>query len=142
VSWDDEALRERIKARAGALGRSVRSVLREAGLTLDFLAKTPAAGRRVDSLAKLGPPLQWNLQQVMGFEVAARVTPELMQQAFKVVRRALRYVPDAEEVEPLAIVVAYNALLGYRERGAQIDEQALAMLEESIAANFGFVKRG
>ena len=141
MAWSDEAFCARVKARCAELGRSVRSVLMEAKLTLDLLEKTPSSGRRIDTLEKLCAPLQWNLQEIMGFTVSIRVSPELMAKAVKIVRRALRHVPSSDEDEAFALSVAYNAILDHQDGGGQIDDNALAMLEASIAAHFGFARR-
>jgi hypothetical protein len=141
MAWDDKAFCARVKARCAELGRSVRSVLIEAGVTLDLLDKTPSAGRRVDTLEKLAAPLQWDLQQVMGFTVSARISADLMTIALKIVRRALRYLPDPEEDEPKALAIAYNTLLDLQKDGKAIDDTVLATLELSIAHNFGLERR-
>lgn len=142
MAFSDEELLARIDARCRELGRSRRSILMEAGVAEDLLKKTPTAGRRIDTLEKLCVPLQWTLQEIMGFpKVSADADSELMRMAFKAVRRALRGRPDADEIMPDVVTIAYNALLHHRQDGQALDANALAMLEASIAAQLGFAKR-
>ena len=141
MAWDEDAFKERVRARCAELGRSVRSVLIEAGVTLDLLGKTPTAGRRVDTLEKLGRPLQWKLRQVMGFTESGRIRVDLMVVACKIVHNALHDMPDVEKDEPAALAVAYNALLDYQDGDEKNDQNPLAMLEAAIAAQFGSAHR-
>jgi hypothetical protein len=141
MAWSDDALKARVKARCRELGRSVRSTLLEAGLTPDLFEKPPSAGRRIDTLEKLCGPLEWSLQQVMGFEIAPRISPELMVKLYPLVRRALRNLPDPDQDMPFALATAYNALLAFGEGGAVVDDSALAMLAATIGEEFGATRR-
>jgi hypothetical protein len=74
--WSDAAFRERVVHRCDELRKSQGQVLKEAGLTHDYLTNEPAHGRRIDRLARLCTPLQWSLAELLGLN--AKVNPKLM----------------------------------------------------------------
>ncbi len=139
MASSEEEFRARVVARAAELGRSVRSVLIEAGVALDILDKVPTSGRRVDTLAKIAGALQWTLPQLMGFGVLGRISEDIVAHALTSARRGLRQVPDAEEVEAAVVTFALNVLLALRQDGRPIDASALDMLERAIAEAWGVV---
>lgn len=134
MAWSEEQFRARVVERAAELGRSVRSVLLEAGVALDILDKVPTSGRRVDTLEKIARALGWSLSQMMGFDDVARVTGEIMDQVLAITRRILRHHTDADEAEGTVSAMVLNAIQDYRRDGHLLDARAGAMLEAAIAA--------
>ena len=137
MRWSDKAFRERVVARAAELGRSVRSILIEAHVALDIFEKGPTAGRRIDTLEKIADACGWSLAEIMGFQTFERISPELLEQAVKIVRRGLRLVPDAEEAFAPCLAQVYNVLAARRRDGLPIDDSAISTIEAIVAEHWG-----
>jgi hypothetical protein len=96
MPWSDTEFKTRVAERCKVLGKTMRQILEDAGISHDTLDKVPAWGRRIDTLEKLGGALGWSLAEIMGHAMQ-RVTPALLKQAFDTAHRALRYVQHDED---------------------------------------------
>ncbi|MBV8121803.1 MAG: hypothetical protein JO081_17905 [Alphaproteobacteria bacterium] len=135
MPWSAEQLRDRVKTRAVELGRSVRSLLGDAGLPLDLLHKRTVAGHRIDTLERLAKACDWTLLQLLGFEdVSVRINPEIAAQAYRITEQGLARVPDAEELWLVVFCEMYNELAAARLEGVTIDEPTAARL---VAGRYG-----
>jgi hypothetical protein len=103
----DEQIKARVAARCAALGKSLRGVLSEAGLSHETLEKPPTAGRRLDTLQKLAHALNWSLADLLGF---TRIEPALLHAALQIVRRALKHIPEDDAAFSEAAARIYNIL--------------------------------
>jgi lambda repressor-like predicted transcriptional regulator len=134
MGWSDETFKTRVKARAKVLGRSMRQVLADAGMSPDTLEKVPTTGRRIDTLEKIGEALDWSLPQVLGLEpLSNEVTPELMQLALDAAALGLRYVPDRDKVKAEVIARVYNVLADMQRDGLPVNEETAKTLGYHIA---------
>lgn len=132
-------VRARVERRAAELNRSVRSVLIEAGLSLDILYRERDRSHKIDTLQKLAGALGWSLPQILGFDVLA-VPPDLVAAALRCVQRALQPLPATPGTETVfveAFTAALNTLLQHRFEGRAIDENMLATLETTLAQVWG-----
>src|SRR4051812_34435566 len=67
VVWDDAGFIRRVNQEADKLGVSLNEVCRRAGLSKDYLGKTPQGGRNVLSIQKLAAVLGVEPAYLMGF---------------------------------------------------------------------------
>jgi DNA-binding Xre family transcriptional regulator len=77
VPWSETDFRARCRQRAAELGKSHRKLMAEHGIGHDTLDKTPSAGRRIDTLEKIGIALDWSLAEVLGFDVPGKISLHL-----------------------------------------------------------------
>jgi transcriptional regulator with XRE-family HTH domain len=121
MTWSDDNFRRRVAERAKALGKSLKQVAEDAGISPDTLEKIPANGRRIDTLEKLAGALGWTLGEIIGYE--HRVSVELLGAAFKVARTALRNAKHDETALIEVTAWVYNALTERHLRdGRPLDE--------------------
>lgn len=133
--WSDEAMKERAVARCAELGKSLRAALTEAGLSHETLDKTPAAGRRIDTLEKLAGALNWTLAELMGLEVVARVTPELFHAALMVAHTALPHLKWEDPALSEIAARTYNILAtNFPDPQKPPDPATLATQAQTIAS--------
>ena len=62
--WDDELFRQRVAQRAASLGKTVPAMLREAGLSPNYLKEDRPRGRRLDTLAAIAHALDWTIDEI------------------------------------------------------------------------------
>ena len=77
AEWSEERFAERVVKLAQARGMSVTAVMRQAGLTGDFLAHPPRSGRRIDSLTRIARVLQVTVSHLIGDNEAPLPTATL-----------------------------------------------------------------
>ncbi len=140
MRWSDNDFRNRVKARAAELNRSVRSLLLEAKVALDIFEKEPSSGRRIDTLEKIADACGWSLAQVMGFSVFDQIEVELLEIAFQVTHRGLRAMPDREAVFVRALAHVYNTLSARKRDGLPIDETVLSTIEGMLSTGWASQK--
>ena len=132
ATWWQE-IRARVESRAAELGRSVRSVLIEAGVSRDILYRERSDSHKVDTLQKIAAALGWSLPQIMGFDVLGSIPRDILAAALRVANGALRNIDYTEDDFIDALLVAQNLLLKRRYMGAATDDAMLATLEQTIA---------
>jgi transcriptional regulator with XRE-family HTH domain len=76
VVWDDAGFIRRVNQEADKLGLSLNEVCRRAGLSKDYLGKTPQGGRNVLSIQKLAAVLGVEPAYLMGFATEVPPTRE------------------------------------------------------------------
>jgi hypothetical protein len=134
MSSSDEEMKARVAARCAELGKSLRGALSEAGLSHETLEKTPAAGRRLDTLEKLARVLDWSLADLLGLEVIARLEPGLLHTALQVVRSSLPHIPEIDPVFSEMVALAYNILAdGHPDPQQPPGEEVIANMTRTIA---------
>jgi hypothetical protein len=127
-------IRSRVEQRAGELGRSVRSIMREAGLDVGLIYRNRIASPKIDTLQKIAAAAGLTLPQIMGFDVLGRVPREVVAQALRCANRALRSTDPREEDLISALQIALNMLLTHRQMGYPIDgPETQALVESAIA---------
>jgi len=124
--WSETAFRERLTARATALGLSVAALWKSAGLDPSGLAKPPVQGRRLDTYCRIARACEWSLAETLG--LAGPVDPALLTTAYHLAWRSCAApaaaVPAPEVPELQAALYNYLA-----SRPGMIDDtQALAAL--------------
>ena len=129
---------ERTKARSKELGRSVRSVLTNAGLALDFLHKLPVNGPRIDTLEKLATALDWTLGELMGF---AGLDEDIVIATFQVMDLGLVRIPDRQTIQAPVFCCVYRVLAAKRREGETIDDRTLFDLARYVAESWGQIDR-
>jgi transcriptional regulator with XRE-family HTH domain len=75
VVWDDAGFIRRVNQEADKLGVSLNEVCRRAGLSKDYLGKTPQGGRNVLSIQKLAAVLGVEPAYLMGFATEVHIKP-------------------------------------------------------------------
>ena len=138
-------IRVRVEQRATELGRSVRSIMREAGVDIGLIYRDRIRSPKIDTLQKIATAAGLTLPQIMGFDGLDRVPREVVAQAVRGARRGLgmvdgqdpqqpRLPPFSEEELISALVIALNMLLTHRQRGYPIDApETTALVETAIA---------
>jgi|SRR6516225_781755 hypothetical protein len=117
MAWSDEEFRARIEVRAGAIGKSVSQVLRDAGLDANYLTR-PAqkAGRGIAKLELLAGALDWTLCEVLGCGIAS----DLLDLTIAIALRGLDYERHREMMLPTIIADTYVLLAARRSAGASL----------------------
>jgi transcriptional regulator with XRE-family HTH domain len=75
VFWDDAGFIRRVNQEADKLGVSLNEVCRRAGLSKDYLGKTPQGGRNVLSIQKLAAVLGVEPAYLMDFATEVHIKP-------------------------------------------------------------------
>lgn len=139
-SWSEEEFRSRVERRAVDLGRSLRSVMRQAGLSEDYLKRPAQSGRRIDNLARIAVALDWSLAEVLGIEFAAPMLVldvDILERALFVAIMAIGdnvpFGPEWRKVVARASARAYDLLIELAAAGFSTDGEAAL---EMIAATF------
>ena len=64
MPWGDELFRQLVAQRAASLGKTVPAMLREAGLSPNYLKEGRPRGRRLDTLAAIAHALDWTIDEI------------------------------------------------------------------------------
>ena len=136
MRWSDDAFRARIARRASEIGKTLRQVLKEAGIAHDAIEKIPVSGRRVDTLERLAAALDWSLAQVMGYDPSPWVTPELLKMATQVTRQALRSHPHDDDTAIEITARVYNVLAARQRDGVPTTEETLQAIAAYISSEW------
>jgi lambda repressor-like predicted transcriptional regulator len=132
TAWRESEFRARIEARAEEIGKSVRQVMREAGVAEDFLAKTPQSGRRIDKIEAIAAALEWSVADILGIPVAAppaavdgRELRRALETAELIVGASLP--PGAERAAAVADIAArvYSVLIARNRAGSPVEDLSL-----------------
>lgn len=127
--WSDGEFCERVVRRCEELGRSQRQVLKVAGVAHDYLQTTPAHGRRIDTVEKVGHALDWNLADVMGLSIGGKIDAGRMVRAYRTAREATQHVRQFDDGIFCEILTTIYNLFVDREAGGQmVDEEYQKML--------------
>jgi transcriptional regulator with XRE-family HTH domain len=110
VVWDDAGFIRRVNQEADKLGVSLNEVCRRAGLSKDYLGKTPQGGRNVLSIQKLAAVLGVEPAYLMGFATEVHIKPN---------------PPTREETQLQALGLAAN-IAGPRLSRAELPADAKA----------------
>jgi hypothetical protein len=138
LAWSDEEFRRRVVTRAAELGMPVSALLEQAGISREAFYKAPVAGRRIDTLEKIGVACGWTLAEVMGME--ERPTVELMGLALASARRVAAGLPKWARTEQLfvaALTYLYDELLTVRRTGVSPTAEHLKACERILIHAWG-----
>ena len=134
-SWWD-GIRQRVERRAAELGRSVRSLMRDADVTVDILYRAERAqSPKINTLQKIANATGLTLPQILGFEDPAKINSDVIEIAVHCCYRAARGEVLEEKRLSRMLDAALNLLLAHRQRGFEIDDPAtIALVEEAVVA--------
>jgi hypothetical protein len=141
AGWSEETLRARLAARAAEMGKTVRAVLTEGGLSHDTIDKPVRRGRRIDTLVKIAAAFRLDLGDLLGVShspIPNPISAPLLQMAYSVARRAfaseLKSIPD----EQLMLITAriYDVLAARRRNTQVIDENVLSTMVAMLASEY------
>lgn len=129
--WSDEKFCERVVEQCKKLGKSQRSVLKEAQCAHDYLQTNPAHGRRIDRISRIADVLELDVGAILGLPaLSGQVEPDLLLIAYQAAREATQLVQSLDDqnfVDTMATV--YNVLLDRRAEGHDVrDPQYLQMV--------------
>lgn len=114
--------------RAAELGKTLRTLLAEAGLGHDTVDKIPAVGRRIDTLEKIAVAFNWSLAEVMGFSLLGRISRPLSKLAWGSARRVLSHLPRAAQTDDHLMDLhasVYDLLAERESAGLSMDPDVL-----------------
>ena len=117
TGWDEAEFAKRVSALAHARGMSVTAVMRQAGLTGDFLAHPPRSDRRIDSITRIARVLQVSVSHLVGDDPThpSSERPKEYTELFSLVAHFARYLENGDYVstggESTAFEVARRRLL-------------------------------
>lgn len=117
-SWSDESFCERVAERCKKLGKSQRSVLREAQCAHDYLQTNPTHGRRIDRIWRIAEVLDMPVGNLLGLPVNGQIDTEMLLLAYRAAREAIELVQQPTDqifVETMATL--YTVLLARQAAG-------------------------
>lgn len=129
-SWSDQSFCVRVAERCKALGKSQRSVLREAQCAHDYLQTTPTHGRRIDRIVRIAEVLELGIGDILGVPMNGDAELSLMLVAYRAAQRAMENLQAPDDVAFVeTMTTVYNRLLARRAQGHDVhDPQYLEMM--------------
>lgn len=129
-SWSDQSFCERVAERCKALGKSQRSVLREAQCAHDYLQTNPQHGRRIDRIVRIAEVLELGIGDILGVPVNGDVDGSLLLVAYRAAQQAMQNLVAPDDVAFVeTMTTVYNRLLARRAQGHDVhDPQYLEMM--------------
>lgn len=129
-SWSDQSFCVRVAERCKALGKSQRSVLREAQCAHDYLQTTPTHGRRIDRIVRIAEVLELGIGDILDGDAEL----SLMLVAYRAAQRAMENLQAPDDVAFVeTMTTVYNRLLARRAQGHDVhDPQYLEMMVDVL----------
>ena len=122
-SWSDASFCVRVAERCKALGKSQRSVLREAQCAHDYLQTSPQHGRRIDRIVRIAEVLELGIGDILGVPMNGDIEVPLMMVAYRATQRAMQNLVAPDDVAFVETLVAvYNQLLARRAQGHDVQD--------------------
>lgn len=133
-SWSDQSFCVRVAERCKALGKSQRSVLREAQCAHDYLQTTPTHGRRIDRIVRIAEVLELGIGDILGVPMNGDAELSLMLVAYRAAQRAMENLQAPDDVAFVeTMTTVYNRLLARRAQGHDVhDPQYLEMMVDVL----------
>lgn len=129
--WSDEKFCERVVEQCKKLGKSQRSVLKEANCAHDYLQTNPAHGRRIDRISRIADVLELDVGAILGLPVMnGQIDVDLLMIAYQVAKEAMQGLQSPDDglfVHAQASV--YNHLI---ERQAAGDDVRATQFVQSL----------
>lgn len=127
-------VRLRVERRAAELGRTVKSLLQEAGVSPDLLYRPRISSPKVDTLTKIAGAAGMSLGEILGIEIpnlenGQAMPPDLVAYAIKLAQLKLPNEPADSDLFIDAVSIALNILILHRRRSREIDKTLAQTLE-------------